>query len=256
MSSISTSIRKAIWVPAIFVGILWLVKGIELTFGLSLSHYGLYPQDLVGLRGIIFAPFLHGDLAHLAANTAPLLILGFVIFSSYTKVAWRSVGLIWLLTGIWVWVGARESYHIGASGLIYGFAFFIVTMGFLRKDKRAMALAGLVAFLYGGLVWGLLPVEPGVSWESHAMGAVSGLFAALMYYQVDPIKDPDLSYRPEEIRHLPYYKYEVEGDLKKEYRSGTEPSERPSHRPVINYRFVPRDEHTDSTATQHPAKGE
>lgn len=254
MSYSRSSVRRALLIPIIFVAILWAIKGIEILLGVSFADYGLLPRHWVGLRGILFSPFLHGGIQHLAANTLPVVILGFVMFTSYQKVAWRALAWIWVLTGIWVWIGARANYHIGVSGIIYGMATFIVLMGVLRKDTRSLALAGLVAFLYGGLVWGILPLDPQVSWESHLLGGVAGIFAAIMYYKVEPMRDPDLNYRPEEIRHLPYWMYEVEGDLKQDYRP-VPPPEQPQ--PQFQYRFVPRKkEPEDDAATSRPEGGE
>jgi membrane associated rhomboid family serine protease len=142
------------------------------------------PLKVEGLVGIISAPFIHGDLAHLSANTIPIWVLGVLLFYIYPKIGWKIFLLIWAVTGIWVWVMAREAYHIGASGIVYGLASFLFFSGIFRRDGRLLAVTFLVAFLYGSMIWGVFPdlfPEKNISWESHLMGLIAGLVLAVFY---------------------------------------------------------------------------
>ena len=118
-------LRFAFQITAAFVAALWLLKTAEILFAWRLGQWGIYPQSWIGLRGIIFAPLIHGSLQHLFANTLPLLILGVAVFYGYPKSRWRVVAVIWLVAGIGVWLFARPSFHIGASGLAHGLFFFL-----------------------------------------------------------------------------------------------------------------------------------
>jgi len=178
--------------PVILVLILWAVKIVDLIFDLGLNNYGLYPLQLKGLPGIFTSPFLHANIAHLFANTVPLLILGSFLFYFYRDIAWMILFLIYLITGIWVWVYARgNAGHIGASGVIYGLASFLFFSGMIRREKSLLVITMLVAFLYGGLIWGifpqLFPNQP-ISWESHLMGLLAGLVLAVYYRKQGPQK--------------------------------------------------------------------
>lgn len=180
------SILKS-FIPAfIFVSILWIVKGIEIYFSISFVNYGLYPRSIEDLRGIILMPFLHDDLKHLFSNSVPLLILGAALSYFYKEVALKVFFQIWILCGIWLWIGGRPSYHIGSSGLVYGLASFVFFSGVIRREKGMMALSLLVVFLYGSMIWGLLPIIQGVSWEGHLFGGLAGALMAWYYKKVGP----------------------------------------------------------------------
>jgi len=172
--------------PFIFVAVLWLVLLTEWLTGLEFVQWGLFPQRLDGLKGILFSPFIHADFKHLAANSLPLLALGSVLCYVYRDVAIKVVVLGWLMTGVWVWFFARDAFHIGASGLVYMLGSFLFFSGLLRREPRMMALSMLVVFLYGSMVWGVLPIKDGVSWESHLMGAVAGAVLAVFYRREGP----------------------------------------------------------------------
>jgi len=172
--------------PGLFVVLLWVIKLIELALEADFSTGGVYPMETRGLAGILVGPLIHGDLPHLAANSLPLIILGMGIFYFYTPIAYRVFFFIYLTSGMMLWFGGREGYHIGASGLIYGFAAFLFLSGILRKNIRLMAISLLVVFLYGGLVWGLLPLDPNVSWEGHLFGGIAGVAVAFLYKDRGP----------------------------------------------------------------------
>ena len=149
--------------------------------------YGIYPRTLHGLIGIVASPLLHVNIAHLFANTLPLLILGPIIFFFYRPIAFQIFFWVYFMTGLWVWAAAHNSYHVGASGIIYGFESFLFFSGLFRKDTRLLALSLFVVFLYGSTVWGILPYQKGISWESHLLGAFAGLITAYHFRKEGPI---------------------------------------------------------------------
>ena len=174
------------WVGG-FLVLLWLIKVTEVGMEISWAHWGILPRTLTGLMGIIFAPLLHGDFAHLISNSMPLIILGLGLFYFYPRIAPEVSLWIYLSTSFWVWVAARgESYHIGASGVVYGLAAFLIMGGILRRNLRMMTTSMAVLFLYGGMFYGVLPGEPSISWESHLLGVASGGWLA-HYFRKEPI---------------------------------------------------------------------
>ncbi|MAZ93270.1 MAG: rhomboid family intramembrane serine protease [Bacteroidales bacterium] len=177
-------------VPIILLFVMYAVKIVEIGFNISLTYLGNYPISLKGLQGILLMPFIHGSWDHLLANTVPFFILCTALFYFYQKISFRVLIGIWILSGIWVWFGGRPSWHIGASGIIYGLSSFIFVSGLVRRDNRMAALALIVTFLYGSLVWGVFPDfyprEKNVSWEGHLGGAVAGLIMAIYYRNSGP----------------------------------------------------------------------
>jgi membrane associated rhomboid family serine protease len=156
--------------PIFFVFLLWLIKIVDYSENLNLFEYGVYPRELIGLRGIFLSPLIHSNLNHLLSNSVPLLILGTGVIYFYRELAYRVIGFVWLISGISVWIFARQNYHIGASGLIYGLAAFLFLSGVIRKDVRLAAISLVVVFMYGSLVWGIFPFYPQISWEYHLFG--------------------------------------------------------------------------------------
>ncbi len=178
--------KYSIILPLFFVFILWLVKIAEVTENLNFFYFGNFPRDIKGISGIFLSPFIHSDFNHLISNSIPLLVLGTGIIYFYRSIAYKVFGLVWILSGICVWLGARDSYHIGASGLIYGIAAFLFLSGLIRKDFRLAAISLLVVFLYGSLIWGVFPIYPNISWEYHLWGGISGFIAAVIYRKRGP----------------------------------------------------------------------
>jgi len=172
--------------PTLFVTILWVIKVIELTLHISFAYYGLLPRTLSGLMGILTSPLIHSSIHHLFSNSIPLLILGGIIFYFYKAIAFQVFFWIYSITGLWVWIAGRAVYHIGASGLIYGFVAFLFFSGLFRQDKRLLALSLLVTFIYGGLIWGILPLQQGISWESHLLGFIAGAIIAFFFRKEGP----------------------------------------------------------------------
>jgi len=174
-------------IPGTFVFLMWLVKIIGLLFEIDMSYLGIYPLTIEGLPGVIFSPFIHDDITHLFNNSLPLLILSIALFYFYSEVALRVFSWTYLLTGILVWFGGREAWHIGASGLVYGLASFLFFSGIIRRYFRLIALSLLVVFLYGEMVWGLFPgIYKNISWESHMLGFFSGIALAVWYRKEGP----------------------------------------------------------------------
>ncbi len=175
--------------PGFFLFLIWFIKFVEFALETKFIHLGIYPQHTRGLKGILMAPLVHADLNHLTDNSIPLFFLSLAIFYFYREVAYKIFFLVYFTSGILVWIFGREAYHIGASGLIYGFAAFLFVSGIIRRNRNLMAISLLVIFLYGSLVWGLLPFDYKISWESHMMGAVTGTFFAFLYREQGP--EPD-----------------------------------------------------------------
>jgi len=185
-------VLRKIFLPVLMVIIIWVIKSAEALFHYDLAFLGIYPLKVKGLIGLITAPLIHADFSHLSANTIPLLVMGSALFYFYDDIAYTIFFLIYFTTNLCVWLFAREAYHIGASGLIYGLAFFLFFSGMFRKNTRLAALSLLVIFLYGSLVWGIIPnfyPDKNISWESHLMGAVSGIVFAVYYRNKGPKKD-------------------------------------------------------------------
>lgn len=167
--------------PIFFVLTIWLVFWFEVRFGYNFSKYGIYPQTLSGLKGVVLSPFIHGSIQHLYHNTIPLFVLSMALFYFYRRIAWKVLLLGIVVSGILTWYIGRPSFHIGASGLIYVLVSFIFFKGVFAKHYRLIALSLLVIFLYGSLIWYALPLEEGVSWEGHLSGLITGLLFALIF---------------------------------------------------------------------------
>lgn len=167
--------------PVIFLLFIWALHIFQYIFGLRWGFMGVYPRELSGLKGIITSPFIHGDFSHLFNNTIPFFVLATMTLYFYKKVAIRSILMIYILTGISVWLIARPTYHIGLSGVVFGLFGFVLGNGIFRRNIRSIVLALIVFLLYSGMLVGLFPTEEGVSWESHASGFVIGLFTAYFY---------------------------------------------------------------------------
>ncbi|MEL6602493.1 MAG: rhomboid family intramembrane serine protease [Cyanobacteria bacterium J06614_10] len=162
------------------VALLWAIEIIDqIFFQGALNRLGIQPRSLSGLWGILFAPFLHGDFAHLLANTIPLVSLGWLIMLRETG-DWLVVSIIAaLVSGLGTWlIGSPYSVHIGASGVVFGYFGYLLLRGYFERSVVAIAFSLLVTFLYGGIIWGVLPTQPGVSWEGHLFGFIGGILAA------------------------------------------------------------------------------
>ena len=177
--------RLAVKVALGFVALIWVIQLLNWALDVGPEDFGIRPRQLAGLPGILFAPLVHGGFAHLIANSLPLLVLGTAMLYLYPSAALRVLPAVYLGPGIAVWLFARGGVHVGASGLVYGLVGYIFVAGLIRRDRRAIAASLLVCFMYGALVWGVLPIEPGVSWETHLAAALIGVVLAIALRRLD-----------------------------------------------------------------------
>ncbi len=184
---IKPGFRGAVIISLAFILLLWAIELLDRTLNLNLYHLGVYPREPGGLFGILFAPLIHSSWHHLLSNSFALLILGTTLVYGYPRSTMPVFLIIYLCSGICVWLFARQNYHIGASGLAHGMMFFIFTIGILRRDRLAIALAMIVFFVYGGMIWSIFPQDPGISYEGHFFGAVIGILAAFLFKDHDPV---------------------------------------------------------------------
>ncbi|TQV89565.1 rhomboid family intramembrane serine protease [Aliikangiella coralliicola] len=173
--------------PALyFTLILWVIKSAEELFSLDFHLLTIQPRETLGLLGIIFAPLLHGSWDHLMANSLPMLLLGGLLSYGYPASKWKTLLVVWLISGIGVWLFARPSYHLGASGLTTGFFYFLFIASIIRRDKVSIALMFIAVFMYGGILLGILPWDPKISFEAHFFGAIGGALSAIIFRDQDP----------------------------------------------------------------------
>ena len=164
---------------------LWLIQIISTLFGADIIRYGIYPREIIGLRGVLFGPLIHGSFTHIFSNTLPLLVLGTTLLLGYPRSSKFVFPIIYLGGGLLVWMFGRPYFHIGASGINLGLLTFVFVIGILRWDRRAIALSCLVFFMYGSMIWGIFPTEERISFESHFFGAVVGLACAILFRNYD-----------------------------------------------------------------------
>lgn len=159
-----------------FILTLWALELVDiLLLRGQLNRLGIRPRRLIGLRGILFAPLLHGNLAHLAANTIPLAVLGWLIMLNGLNTFLLVTAVVWLVSGLGAWLlGGTNTMHLGASGLVFGYFGFLLLRGYFEQSFSAIAIAILVGLLYGSMIWGVLPIHRGKSWQSHLFGFVGG----------------------------------------------------------------------------------
>jgi len=174
----SSSWLVALKVISGLVALLWIVETVNTLLGHRLNVYGIYPRSLSNLPGIIFWPFLHANFNHLIMNTMPLLAMGYFVALRGWIVFLESTLLILILGGLGVWLFGRAAYHVGASGLVFGFFGFLITLALYERNIKTFAIASLTVFYYGGIIFGILPVDRFVSWEGHLFGLLAGMMAA------------------------------------------------------------------------------
>jgi membrane associated rhomboid family serine protease len=174
-----------------FVAVLWVAEIVDTVLGNSLDDEGIRPGTTDGLSGIVLAPLLHGGFGHLVANSVPLLVLGFLILLSGVA-HWASVtALVWVVAGLGTWVfAAPGTVHIGASGIVFGWLTYLILRGFFSGRPGQIVVGLVVLFLYGGALWGVLPGQPGISWQGHLFGAAGGVLAAWWLSERSPSPRP------------------------------------------------------------------
>ena len=163
------------------VAIFWIVEIIDQIFfskGMGLAVYGILPRNPMGLRGILFGPFLHGNFPHLIANTIPFLTLGWFIMLQETSDFLIVTAITAIVSGLGVWLFGAPGFHIGASGVIFGYLGFLLLRGYFERSFAAIFFSVVVAFFYGSLIAGVLPGQVGISWEGHLFGFIGGVMAA------------------------------------------------------------------------------
>jgi len=161
------------------VALMWVLELVDvIVFRQRLNIYGIIPREIIGLRGILFAPFLHAGFAHLISNTIPFLVLGWFVMLQETSEFFIVTPIIMLVSGLGVWLIGSPGVHIGASGVVFGYLGFLLARGLFERNFLSIVLSLLVGSLYGSLIWGVLPTQIGVSWEGHLFGFIGGVLAA------------------------------------------------------------------------------
>lgn len=182
---ISTGIRLAVG----FLVVIWGVHLVNFILGGTLSVFGIQPRDPMGLLGIIFAPVLHGNWEHLISNSVPGAIFCFLIGLSGRKAFWEVTAIVALVAGMGTWLfGGVGTLHIGASSLVYGWLAYLVIRGIFNRSLLQILLGIVIGFMYSGLIWGVLPIYEGVSWQGHLFGAIGGILAGMAITSDDPVK--------------------------------------------------------------------
>ena len=181
--------RKMLRIPVLFVVAIWFVYWVEIRFGYNFNKFGVEPRSLQGLRGIVFSPFIHGDTKHLFNNSIPLFVLSLSLFYFYREVAMKVLLYGGFLTGLLTWIIARDSYHIGASGIVYLLFSFVFFSGVLKNHFRLIAMSLVTIFLYGSMIWFVFPVEGRISWEGHLSGLIAGLLFAFLFRKKGIVKE-------------------------------------------------------------------
>ena len=172
---------EVLTIPTVFIIIIWFIYWVEIYFGYNFNKLGIFPRDFIGLRGVFLTHFIHSDTNHLFNNSIPLFVLTSTLFYFYRAVAYKVLFYGAFLTGFLTWGIARDSYHIGASGVVYLLFSFIFFSGIIRKYYRLVAVSLIVIFLYGSMIWYILPIKEQISWEGHLSGFLIGLVFALLY---------------------------------------------------------------------------
>lgn len=185
-------IRSAVATMLVFTALLYVVEAVDVATGSALERAGgIVPRESFGLDGVLFAPLLHGDWAHLLANTLPFLIFGFLAMAGGFRQFVLVTATIWILGGFAVWLTAgAPGYHVGASGVIFGWLAFLLTRGFFARSARQILLAIVLFAGWGGILLGVLPGQPGISWQGHLFGALAGVLAAWMVARADRRRTP------------------------------------------------------------------
>lgn len=231
--------------PLILVMTMWVAYFFNINYHWHLEEFGLQPQTLQGLRGILLMPFLHENFEHLFSNSIPLLVAGSFLFYYFKNWTWLITGVVWLMGGLILWfIGEPNSIHIGASGLVYGLVFFLLVSGIIRGHRNLAAVALLMVFLYGSLVWGLFPdyvrlMKENISWEGHLGGAISGMVMAFVLINKGPQKpDEDIAKDDDDIDDQ--YPYWLDDDSNQEPKEDEKEEPETTGEPAIKFRYVPK----------------
>lgn len=176
--------------PTFFVMVIWIVFWLQVRFFPIIKTWGIIPETLVGLRGVLLSPFIHSDIEHIYHNSIPLFVLTMALFYFYRHIAWKVLLYGILVSGLLTWIIGRPANHIGASGLIYVLISFVFFKGVFARHYRLVALSLMVIFLYGSMIWYVFPVKENMSWEGHLSGLITGLVFAIIFRKA--IDKPEL----------------------------------------------------------------
>lgn len=180
LKSFRESLARRLLTIGVVVALLWALELLDFALGsVDLDRYGIRPRTLAGLLNIGFAPFLHDGFGHLMANTAPFVVLGWCVIAYSIYDFWIVSLFATLVSGLGVWLfGAPHTVHLGLSGVIFGYLGFLLARSLFERSLLAIALAVIAFLFYGGMLWGLLPIWPGMSWTGHLFGFMGGILAA------------------------------------------------------------------------------
>jgi membrane associated rhomboid family serine protease len=236
---------ESIVYPILLLLVMWIVIWSEHLFStFDFYRFGVEPRKISGLVGIIFMPLIHSDsdFSHIINNSGPTFILLCALIYFYHEIALKVFIWSWLLTGVFVWLLGKNGFHIGMSGVIYALASFLFTSGVLRKYLPLQAISMMVVFLYGSMVWGILPMEEKISWEGHLSGMVIGIFLAISFKKEGPIR-PKYQYEIEKEMGIEPPDYEALLNEKLAQLKAQEEEERKQleHRIVYHYHYVPKE---------------
>ena len=176
---------KSIVTALSIVSLLWIIFVVDLIIPVDFTNFGVIPRTIEGIKGILFSPFLHLNLSHILSNTMPLLILLTGLFLFYSNIAWRILALSIIISNSFVWILGRNVIHVGASGVIFSLVGFFIFSAIFKKNIKALILGIFVFFMYGGIIWGVLPGQPGISWEGHLFGFLTGILLAYFFRDTD-----------------------------------------------------------------------
>ncbi|NKX53248.1 rhomboid family intramembrane serine protease [Arthrobacter mobilis] len=173
--------RRGLLALVVFTGILWAIQLVNLATGRVLNYlFGNIPRRLDGLDGVLFSPLLHADFNHLASNSLPLIVLGFLVFLEGVRRFAAVVAASWLVSGAGVWL-TGSGLTVGVSGVVFGLLAYLLVRGFYNRNWKQILLALVIFVFYGSVLWGVLPTAgPGVSWQAHLFGAAGGVLAAVL----------------------------------------------------------------------------
>ncbi|WP_299055413.1 rhomboid family intramembrane serine protease [uncultured Polaribacter sp.] len=181
--------KSFLLLPIVFILVIWFIYWVEIYYGFNFNKFGVFPRSFKGLQGVVFTHFIHSNTNHLFNNSVPLFVLLSSLFYFYKEVAYKVLFIGALLVGFLTWTFARESYHIGASGLVYLLFSFVFFSGIIKKHYRLVALSLIIIFLYGSIIWYVLPIKEGVSWEGHLSGFIVGLCFAIVFRNKGILKE-------------------------------------------------------------------
>ena len=180
------SLFKTFFWPSALIALIVLVKLFEENFDHRFINYGVLPKSISGLKGILFSVLIHADWKHLFNNSVPMFVLTSSLIHFYRSISREVFLWLWFISGLLLWVIGRPNFHIGASGLVYALSSFLFFSGLLRKHTKLMAISLFVVFLYGGMIWGIFPLEQHISWEGHLSGGIAGILLAFWFRREGP----------------------------------------------------------------------